>query len=89
MLPAKPLYLRLLELENSIDLDRNAEGQLLDANGRAGMGRVAEHLNHQIGSAIRHFGLIGERVVEADEDVQLGATRYAIEIADCRFGPVR
>ena len=47
--------------ENCINFDRYSHWKLADANSRAGVfAMIAKHFNHQIRSAVCHFGLISE-----------------------------
>src|SRR5437660_12247870 len=52
---------RILDLDDHLDLDRNAARQRAEADRRAGVpAAIAEHLDEQIGAAVDDFGLVAE-----------------------------
>jgi len=42
---------------------------------------VAQYLNHQVGAAVHHLGLVHEGVGAVDEGTEPHAAQHAIEIA--------
>src|SRR5215831_15767716 len=71
------------DLEDRLDLDGDVERQHVDADGRTRvLAGIAEHVDHGVGSAVRHLRLVGEVVGRVDEDGELGDALDAVEIAE-------
>src|SRR5262249_39954718 len=69
------------DLEEGIDLDGDAPGKRIDADGRAGVtSALAEDGHHQIGGPVHHLRLIRE-IGAVDEAARADATDDPIEIS--------
>src|SRR5690606_20315339 len=68
------------DLEDAVDLDRDAEGQRFGADGHAGvLAGLAEDLGHQIRGAVDHPRLFREVGGAVDQPEQLDHTGHAVE----------
>src|SRR6267378_4704865 len=73
------------DLDDRLDLDRDAVGQRSHADGRAGvLALVAEHLDEQVRAAVDHLGLVGELRRAVHHAEQLHHALDAVEAA--QFG---
>ena len=69
-------------LDDGVHLDGEAEGQLIDADGRTGVTTgVAEHLDHQVRAAVDDGGDGGEARSGLDKAAQLHDSHDAVQIA--------
>ena len=63
------------------DLDREVQRQAIDPHGRAGMAAdVAEHLDHQVRTAVQHLGNIEKLRTRLHESAELDHARHPVEV---------
>src|SRR3989449_10624411 len=74
------------DLDDRLDLDRNAIGQRSHAYGGAGvLAFVAEHLDKQIRAAVDHLRLVAELGRAVHHAEQLHHAAHAVEAAELRL----
>src|ERR1700729_973931 len=76
-----------LDLQNGLDLDHDAVWQRTHADGRTRMApRFAEHLDHEVGTAVDDLGMIAEIRLGIDHAEKLDHRLDARKLADRGLG---